>query len=304
MGKQRKLLYDACQGRVLALTNLSKKLVDKAGPDATAILLSELNSVQDEWEDAAEGAAQQEERHNTALSEWADFKNKLDELTLWLEDVQEELSSDIPKITGGKQLQQLNKKQEDLEEGIRTRDALYEELCEKGTFYINNCHFPELEDRMDNLDTRWKIVEEEIPNRSENINALLSVWQDIDEGTRELKQWLNDAKVAIPAGDELSVHSGSVDDTAADLIRYKNFAEELRERRCNLHDLKAKLQDIEYEEDSGELKQLLGVFEDLDKNLEGVKDNTLSWRQNLEDSANLWNVVSPGDDSMIAQELN
>ena len=46
----------------------------------------------------------------------------------------------------------------------------------------------------------------------------------------------------------------------------------------------------------GELKQLLGVFDDLDKNLEGVKDNTLSWRQNLEDSANLWNVVSPGDD--------
>ena len=38
---------------MLALTNLSKKLVDKAGPDATAILLSELNSVQDEWEDAA-----------------------------------------------------------------------------------------------------------------------------------------------------------------------------------------------------------------------------------------------------------
>ena len=46
-------------------------------------------------------------------------------------------------------------------------------------------------------------------------------------------------------------YAGSVDDTAADLIRYKNFAEELRERRCNLHDLKAKLQDIEYEEDSG-----------------------------------------------------
>ena len=49
----QKLLYDACQGSVLELTNLSKKLVDKAGPDATAILLSELNSAQDEWEDAA-----------------------------------------------------------------------------------------------------------------------------------------------------------------------------------------------------------------------------------------------------------
>ncbi|KAL5267299.1 hypothetical protein ACHWQZ_G004368 [Mnemiopsis leidyi] len=304
ISKQRKLLYDACQGSVVALTNLSKKLVDKAGPDATAILLSELNSVQDEWEDAAEGAAQQEDRHNTALSDWDDFRRKLDDLNCWLEDVQEELSHDIPKITGGKQLQKLNSKQQDLENGIRNREELYEEVCEKGTFYINNCNFPELEQKMDALDTRWKEVEEEIPNRSENINALLSVWQDIDEGTKELKQWLNDAKVAIPAGDELSVHSGCVDDTAADLIRYKNFAEELRERRCNLHDLKAKLQDIEYEENSGELKQLLGVFDELDKNLEGVKDNTLSWRQNLEDSANLWNVVSPGDDSMIAQELN
>ena len=43
---------------------------------------------------------------------------------------------------------------QDLENGIRTRDALYEELCEKGTFYINNCDFAELEERMDNLDTR------------------------------------------------------------------------------------------------------------------------------------------------------
>ena len=59
-----------------------------------------------------EGAAQQEERHNTALSDWEDFKNKLEQLTLWLEDVQEELASDIPKITGGKQLQKLNSKQE------------------------------------------------------------------------------------------------------------------------------------------------------------------------------------------------
>lgn len=118
-----------------------------------------------------------------------------------------------------------------------------------------------------------------------------------------MREWLNDAKVAIP-GDDLSVQSGSVDETAADLIRYKNFAEELRERRCNLHDLKAKLGNIEYEEESGELKKLFETFEELDRNLEGVKDNTLSWRQTLEESANLWNTVSPGDDSMIAQELN
>ena len=31
---------------------------------------------------------------------------------MWLEDVQEELSSDIPKITGGKQLEELNSKQQ------------------------------------------------------------------------------------------------------------------------------------------------------------------------------------------------
>ena len=60
----------------------------------------------------SEGAAQQEARHNTALADWQDFKIRLDELTMWLEDVQEELSSDIPKITGGKQLEELNSKQQ------------------------------------------------------------------------------------------------------------------------------------------------------------------------------------------------
>ena len=49
----------------------------------------------------------------------------------------------------------------------------------------------------------------------------------------------------------------------------------------------------------GELKKLFETFDDLDKNLEGVKDNTLSWRQTLEDSANLWNCVSPGDDRLV-----
>lgn len=64
-----------------------------------------------------------------------------------------------------------------LETGIRTRDALFEELCEKGTYYINNCDYPDLEQRMDNLDTAWRVVEQEIPDRSENITALLTVWQ-------------------------------------------------------------------------------------------------------------------------------
>ena len=49
----QKLLYDACQGSVMGLSTLSKGLVERAGPDATAILLSELNSVQDTWEDTA-----------------------------------------------------------------------------------------------------------------------------------------------------------------------------------------------------------------------------------------------------------
>ena len=48
--------------------------------------------------------------------------------------------------------------------------------------------------------------------------------------------------------------TGNVDDTAADLIRYKNFTEELKERQCHLHDLKQKLDIIEVDDTSGQLK--------------------------------------------------
>ena len=60
---------------------------------------------------------------------------------------------------------------------MESNEALYEDLCDRGTYYLNSCHFPELEEKMDNLDTRWKEVEEEMPNRSDNIRALLTVWQ-------------------------------------------------------------------------------------------------------------------------------
>ena len=44
-------MYDACQGSVSEVRKLSKKLVDKANPDGTAAVLSELNTIQDDWED-------------------------------------------------------------------------------------------------------------------------------------------------------------------------------------------------------------------------------------------------------------
>eukprot|EP00116_Pleurobrachia_bachei_P000430 sb/3460692/ len=51
--KRRKLLYDTCQGSMATVSNLGKKLVNRAGADATAILLSELNEAKDLWEETA-----------------------------------------------------------------------------------------------------------------------------------------------------------------------------------------------------------------------------------------------------------
>ena len=47
---------------------------------------------------------------------------------------------------------------------------------------------------------------------------------------------------------------------------------------------------------TAELKYILGKLDTLDTSFESVKDNTLIWRQQLEDNTNLWNSVSPGDD--------
>ena len=67
------LLYDACQGSVVSLTALSKKLVDKAGPDATAIILSELNSVQDQYEDATGNKYIMTIHYHLIIDSWLHF---------------------------------------------------------------------------------------------------------------------------------------------------------------------------------------------------------------------------------------
>jgi len=307
LSNQRQYVYDTCQSSVAALTTLSNALIDRAGPDAMAIVLSGVGEIQGDWEESAEASNQQAARMQASLTDWSEFNVALGELLDWVHEADSEVSTDIPVITGGNQLQQLHDKQQMLKGSMEQKDALYEAVCDKGSFYINNCNNPELErtldTMMDSLDTKWRNVENKLPSRSENLECLLSTWLEIEEGARELKEWLRDAEVVIP-GDDLSVSTGNVDDTAADLIRYKNFTEELKERQCHLHDLKQKLDIIEVDDTSDELGVLFETIRTLDTNLEVVQGNTLSWRQNLESSANLWNPVSGADDSMIAQELS
>ena len=47
-----------------------------------------------------------------ALSDWHYFNSQLDDLSSWVEDVQDEVDCDIPTITGGKQLDKLSQQQE------------------------------------------------------------------------------------------------------------------------------------------------------------------------------------------------
>ncbi|XP_047429770.1 dystrophin isoform X4 [Mugil cephalus] len=184
---------------VTAIHERQPDAIRDASPAEVAQMGDALTQLNAEWDRLNRMYNHRKGSFDRAIEEWGQFHCDLKDLSQWLTETETLLSESVGP-DGHLDLECARRHQEDLEEGVASHQHVLAALTRTGEQIIGKLSSPDgplLEDKLESLGQRWRVVNRQILERQRRLAGADPALTDLVRRRDELAVWLEQAENAV-----------------------------------------------------------------------------------------------------------
>ncbi|KAG9438029.1 dystrophin isoform X8 [Apis mellifera carnica] len=258
------------------------------------VQMSLLNS---RWEGLRMRAMERQTKIHEVLMQMQ--QGQLDALRQWLTRTEDRISRmaaiELNQSALDEQLKQLNELEQDIEaqqgvvDGMRNMVVVVDEENSEAVY-------AQMEDQLSALGERWTHICQWKEERRQRLQALSSLWQNVNDDYKRLMSWLNETEITLK---QMEANPASeIGEVLERIKKLQILKMDMDENQRKLMSLQESIQELEGQNTSPECINILEKIENLQDRWEAVGQIMEVQTQRLEVISHKWNAIVDGAKSL------